>query len=70
MVYPLEAYEGLIRFYDDALAGWACSRSEVHGTRSSEYSLDSCTVSVNHCIDTASAGFEIDATCVAITQVP
>lgn len=69
LVYPLTAYSGLVRFYDDALVGWIRSRTDVEGSRSCEYSRDSSTVVVNVCIDTESDGYEIDATCVAITQV-
>ncbi len=69
LVYPLESYDGLIEFYDDVLVGWACSRTEGDGSRNTEYSLNSSTVVVNLCVDTERDGFDIDATCVAITQV-
>lgn len=69
LVYPLDEYDALVRFYDDALDGWTCSHTDAEGSRSSEYSRGSSTVIVNLCVDTESAGFEIDATCVALTQV-
>ena len=70
LVYPFEDHDRLVAFYDAVLAGWESSgRADADSTRY-EYCSGSDTVVIYACVDTESDGFDIDATCLVITQAP
>ncbi len=68
VVYPLDDYLRLIAFFDAVLEGWDRTSESGPDTTRCEYWSGSDTVVVTVCVDTETAGFEVDAACVAITQ--
>ncbi len=68
LVYPLNRFEELVAFYRSVLIGW--NRLENGGPNGSSVQFHSGADSVNVgvCVDMESAGVDIDAACVSITQ--